>query len=149
MDITSSEIREVVEAVCALHRGETSQGRAMLLTLWRALPPDGERLQACVIAHFLADTEAEVADELEWDLRALEAATGARDTEDGIAGSIVPETFLASLHLNVGDAYRRLGDRAQARRYALQALSRIDALPDGGYGATIAAATHRLWARLA
>jgi hypothetical protein len=148
MDITSPEMREVVEAVSALHRGETSHGRALLLSLWSKLPPSGERLQACVIAHFLADTEAEVADELEWDLRALEAATGVREAEGGLATPIVPETFLASLYLNAGDAYRRGGDWMRAQQHALQALRWSGSLPDGGYGATVAAAAQRLWERL-
>jgi hypothetical protein len=42
------------------------------------------------MAHELADTEAEIASELEWDLRALEAATGSREPEDGEALSGIP-----------------------------------------------------------
>ena len=72
MDVNSPEVQEIIAA----------RGREALLQLWEKYSATGARHQICGIAHFLADTETDVALELEWDLRALEAATGSREPED-------------------------------------------------------------------
>ena len=149
MDTQSPEMKQILEAVAIFQQGETERGRTLLLELWARLGADGAPLQACTIAHILADAEADVADELEWDLRALEAATGSREAEDRDALPSVPASFLPSLHLNLGDCYRRLGDFEHARRHALLASNRVGALPDDGYGKTIENGVRRLQERLA
>ncbi|HEY3814633.1 MAG TPA: hypothetical protein VGL66_15540 [Caulobacteraceae bacterium] len=153
MEPTSPEMQEITEAAATLQRGEREQGRTMLLALWDKLSAHGDPLQLCTIAHFLADTEANVADELEWDLRALEAATGSRDADGGNAdggdSGAVPPSFLASLYLNVADASRRRGEVDAARRYARVASDKVDALPDDPYGRMIKGGLLRLEARLA
>ena len=82
------------------------------------------------------------------DLAALEAATGERDEKDRDA--VTPElaSFLPSLHLNVGDAYRRLADYERARRHAANGLKRADVLPDNGFSTMIKGGLERLQARL-
>lgn len=149
MDSTSPEMNEILAAITILHQGEKEQGRAMLLDLWEKLWTKADPLQICSMAHTLADTETDVASELEWDLRALEAATGSRDAEDREALPPIPTSFLASLHLNVGDCYRRLGDLERARQHALFASNRVGALADDGYGKMIKGGLRRLDERLA
>lgn len=103
-------------------------------------------MQRCTIAHFLADTEEEVGAELAWDLLALEAATGCDRQGDVDAPSPELGSFLPSLHLNVGDAYRRLGDIDRARDHARFGLGRTAALPSGGYGDMVRTGLDRLLA---
>lgn len=96
-----------------------------------------------MLAHHLADLQDDVADELAWDLRALEAASGGFvDAGFDIRG------FAASLQLNVADAYRRLGDVASARAHGVLALTACDDLGDDGYGRMIRAGVARLAERI-
>jgi hypothetical protein len=148
MELTSPAMKAIIDAVGILQRGETQQARELLLQLWEQISPAGEPLQICTMAHFLADTETEPTGELEWDLRALAAAIGTRDADDRDA--VTPELagFLPSLHLNVGDCYRRLGDHERARLHAHHGLNRAAALPDDGYGGMINTGLRRLRERL-
>jgi hypothetical protein len=148
MDSTSSDTKAIADAIGLLHQGGTQRARELLLQMWDRLSPKGEPLQICTMAHFLADTETEVAAELEWDLRALEAAIGTRDAEDRDALSPELANFLPSLHLNVGDCYRRLGDNERARVHALNGLNRASVLPDDGYGNMIKGGLRRLHERV-
>lgn len=128
--------------------GDRARGRTLLLALWEKHAANGDPLQICAMAHNLADSEADPASALEWDLHALEAATGSRQAEDRDVVPPVPETFLPSLHLNVADCYRRLGDLERARRHAQFAARREGVLPDDGYGKMIRAGIRRLLAEL-
>jgi len=145
-DVTMAD---VMRAVATLQRGDVVQARDELLDLWRRLGSCGGPAQRCVVAHFLADTEVEAERELVWDLRALEAATGGN--HEGNLDSVTPDlvAFLPSLHLNAGDAYRRLGRNERARRHADIGLECAHVLTDEGYGATIKEGLKRLRARLA
>lgn len=133
-------------AIAMFHQGDLSGARSGFLELWdRGSADPAER---CAIAHFLADTEANVASELAWDLRALEAATGGASGEDRDPLAPALAGFLPSLHLNVGDAYQRAGDLPLAERHARYGLARSDALTDDGYGAAVRTALERLLARV-
>jgi hypothetical protein len=147
MDLSSPEMKEIVDAITVL-QGDKERGRARLLQLWEELAPRGTALQLCALGHFLADTETDVVSELEWDLRALEAATGSREAEDRGAVSSVPESFLPSLHLSVADGYRRLGDLERARRHVLFGSHHLGALSDDGYGKLVKGGLRRLQAAL-
>jgi hypothetical protein len=149
MDATSPDMKPILDAVAILHKGERERARALLLQLWEELSPKGEPLQISTMAHFLADTETDVVSELEWDLRALEAATGGDGAEDReVLGSELA-SFLPSLQLSVGDSYRRLGDLERARRHVGFAANRIAILPDDAYGKLIRGGLRRLQAALA
>jgi len=148
MDLTSPEMKEIGEAIVVLHRDGTTQGRPLLLRLWEKHAVDGAPIQISTLAHYLADTEAEVGEELEWDLKSLQAATGSRASEDHDPVSADLASFLPSLHLNVGDCYRRLGDLERARRHARFAETRIGVLADDPYGKLIRGGLRRLQARL-
>ncbi|MEV5593755.1 hypothetical protein [Streptomyces sp. NPDC052496] len=65
-----------------LHRGgDREEARNRLGQLWAEVGPDGDPFQRCTLAHYLADTQDDPADELGWDLTALETAR-----EAGTAG---------------------------------------------------------------
>ncbi len=146
MDAPPANMDPIMQAVATLQNGDRAGARSALLRLW---DEGGSPLQRCTIAHFLADTEEDAAAELEWDLRALEAATGARDQEDRDAVEPALAGFLPSLHLNVGDAYRRMGQHEFAARHADNGIRRSAALGDDGYGDMVKGGLERLRARLA
>jgi hypothetical protein len=148
MDVTSPEMAEIM-AAGAIHQSDKPRGRALLLELWEKLSPDGKPLEICSMAHILADGETDVGLELEWDLRALEAATGSREPEDLDTVPPVPTSFLPSMHLSVGECYRRLGDLERARRHVLCAANRIGTLSDDAYGDLIRGGLRRLQGLLA
>lgn len=140
-------MEKILAAVAKLQAGCLSQGREELLQLWQDQTTEQGAQQRCVMAHFLADTEQEVSQELDWDLLALEAATGTR-LASGEPVSSELAGFLPSLHLNVGDACRRSGDHERARTYAEAGLYWAQALPETGYSQMIVAGLTRLQQRL-
>jgi hypothetical protein len=147
MDMSFPELKEILAALTIL-KEEKERGRARLLELWKELSPQGSPLQLCALGHILADTETDVAAELEWDLRALEAATGSREAEDMEAVPPIPQSYLPSLHLSVANGYRRLGDVERARRHVLFASHHIGALSDDDYGNLVRGGLRRLQAAL-
>lgn len=147
MDLSSPEMKEVAEAVAILHQGDKTGARARLLSLWDRHAANDARLLMCVVAHYLADTEAGAA-ELEWDLQALQLATGSREAEDLEPFSPDLESFLPSLHGSVGNGYRQLGDPERARRHVGIAIARMEGLADDAYGQFVRAGLRRLQAWL-
>jgi hypothetical protein len=144
MDLSASSMKEITEAVGMLHRGDTADARARLLVLWDEYSAHGERLLMCVTAHYLADTEPEPADELEWDLRALESATGSREPKDLEPFSPDLISFLPSLHASAGNGYRRLGELKRARQHVEFATARVAVLADDAYGQLVRGGLRRL-----
>ncbi|WEV24041.1 hypothetical protein OYE22_01655 [Streptomyces sp. 71268] len=58
-----------------LHRGgDREEARNRLGELWQELGVEDDTLHHCTLAHYLADTQDDPADELAWDLRALAVA---------------------------------------------------------------------------
>jgi hypothetical protein len=147
MDMTSPEMKEILDAIVIL-KDDKERGRALLLQLWEDPASQGKPLRLCALGHVLADTESDIAAELEWDLRALEAATGSREAEDKEAVPPVPESYLPSLHLSVANGYRRLGDLGRARRHVIFASNHIGALSDDAYGNLVRGGLRRLQAAL-
>lgn len=139
---------EIMAAVATLRDGDRESGRAQLLKCWDIWGGTDSALERATIAHFLADTEQSTIDELRWDLIALEAATGSSESRCGDAVQAPLAAFLPSLHLNVGDAYRRLGDRNLSRKHAQLGLSTAHLLAKDGYGSMIKGGLARLLARL-
>lgn len=141
--MNTDDMAEVLTALTRLQAGG-ADARSVLMDLWESAP-DASPERRCTLAHFLADTEANIADELCWDRIALKAATGhASDDADAVTQQLA--TFLPSLHLNIGDALRRAGDAGLARFHAQAGLGRAHALPDDGYGRTVRAALEKLLA---
>ncbi|MFG1603080.1 hypothetical protein [Actinoplanes sp. NPDC049265] len=118
--------------------GDRAGARRALTELWDTVGDQGDALHRCSIAHYLADLQDEIADELRWDQRALAAVTDLSDERARrYRDSFQVRAFLPSLHLNLADAHRRSGDFAEARRYLATAVEHVDALPDDDYGAMI------------
>jgi hypothetical protein len=131
-------------------RGERDAARQHFAQLWERVGPDGEPLHRCAIAHSMADTQNDPREELVWDLRALEAAESITDDQVQQAGMAATVAgFYPSLHLNLGDVYRRLEDTEQARRHLALGRAATDALADDGYARMIRAGLDRLSERLA
>jgi len=97
----------------------------------------------------MADVQDDPWQELRWDLEALRAAdrlTGERAAAAGVPASVA--AFYPSLHLNLGEVYRKLGDLDLARHHCRRGSDAVDALPDDGYGRMITGALSALSQRL-
>lgn len=127
---------EITDAVGTALGGDRAGGAAALRTCWDGTT-DQDHGQRCVIAHYLADLQDDLLDEVAWDERAL-AEYGEVDDADLTAIGIPAARGLApSLHLNLGDGYLRQGRVHESRRQLDRALATVDALGDDGYGAMI------------
>ncbi len=100
-------------------RNDRTGARALLAELWTAVGETGDALHRCAIAYAMADVQDAPADELVWDLRALAAADQLDDARLEAAGmAAIVADMMPSLHLNLADVYRRLGDPERAREHA-------------------------------
>lgn len=130
------EIMAAITAAIGLgHAGDRAGARAELERLW---VETGDALHRCTIAHFVADLQDSVADELMWDERALAVAAELTDERARQHdASFQVRAFMPSLHLNLADAHRRLGNVPAARHHLTAAEADIDTLPDDDYGRLI------------
>jgi hypothetical protein len=121
--------------------GDRPGARARLAGLWREVDATGDPLHRVTIAHFLADLQDDVRDELAWDERALAAVAELTDERTArFDAAMQVRGFLPSLQLSVADCHRRLGDAAAARRHLAEAESVVDVLADDDYGRLVRAA---------
>lgn len=143
-DPTLVRIGEAVE----LHHGQGQREAARLLfgQIWDEIGGEqGDPLHVCVLAHSMADVQDDVREELVWDERALAAADLLTDEQVGHAGVALPVAGLyPSLHLNLAECHRKLGDLGRAREHLRLARDGIDALGDDGYGRLIKGGLDRL-----
>jgi hypothetical protein len=120
--------------------------QAELKQLWEEIGGErGDPLYVCVLAHSLADRQEDVHEELRWDERALAAA--GRLTDDRMAEAGVPMPVAAlypSLHLNLADCHRKLGDLDRAREHLELARESLGELGDNDYGRLIRDGLDRL-----
>ncbi|MFD8234082.1 hypothetical protein ACFV20_19645 [Streptomyces sp. NPDC059696] len=138
-------LSRIGQVVMLHHAGDREEARARLLGLWAEIGEHGDALHRCTLAHYLADTQDDPADELAWDLRALTAAQEAG--EETLAVPAVAALY-PSLHLNLADDYVRLGRDDAARAHLRRARETALALADDGYGTGVWAAIARLESRL-
>ncbi|MBD0324106.1 MAG: hypothetical protein ICV72_12080 [Aldersonia sp.] len=121
------------------HQGQRDAARHLLSQIWDEIGGEqGNPLHVCVLAHTMADAQDDVHQELLWDQRALTAAdllTDERTTQSGVALPVAG--LYPSLHLNLADCYRKLGDLDRAREHLHHAQAGIDALGDDEYGQLI------------
>ncbi|MFD8548073.1 hypothetical protein [Streptomyces sp. NPDC059649] len=150
-----------------LHRaGDREEARNRLSALWHEIGPQGDAFHRCALAHYMADTQDDPQDELDWDLRALEeaegfvterrAGTGTAAAEPGVAAApeggqgtrhhplIALRAFFPSLHLNIAADYAALDRPADARAQLLRARASVNALADGEYRQGLRDAIDRL-----
>jgi hypothetical protein len=125
-------LEEITAAVEAGRAGDREAAREALTRLWGAT---ADRQTRCAIAHYLADVQDETADELVWDLRALE--------------EVQDEQWLPSLHLTLADDYRRLGEPATADEQLQLVRKHLGLLGADAYGDLLRAAVDRVAEALA
>ncbi|MEV0373502.1 hypothetical protein AB0I10_27425 [Streptomyces sp. NPDC050636] len=136
---------EISRGIALSHSGEREAARSLFAGLWDAIGATGDALHRCVLAHSMADVQDDPRAELVWDLRALEVAdliSDERARQGGVAGSVV--VFYPSLHLNLGDVYRRLGDLDRARDHLSRGRAAVGELGDDEYGQLIRGGLDRL-----
>ena len=141
-------LAQVGEAI-ALTRTDRAGARALLAAAWTEVGETGDALHRCAIAHAMADVQDTPADELVWDLRALAAADLLDDARLEAAGmAAIVADLIPSLHLNLADVYRRLGDTASARMHADLAHAALGKLVGGGAATMMREALDRVTAQL-
>lgn len=119
--------------------GEREAARVLFAELWEEIGGDtGDAFHRCAIAHSMADARDDPSEELAWDLAALEAANSLTDERlaDG-GGTMTVAAFYPSLHLNLGECYRKLGDLDHSRDHLERGRASLGALADDGYSAMI------------
>ncbi|MFI8817444.1 hypothetical protein ACIGWV_39040 [Streptomyces sp. NPDC055082] len=137
------------QAIMLLHGGDREEARNRFAVIWSEIGADGDALHRCTLAHYMADTQDDPADELDWDLRALTAADGLSDErvaehQDALA----VRAFYPSLHLNLAADYLKLRCPDAARTHLHRARAAAEALPDSGYGTGVRTAIERLELRM-
>jgi len=149
--IEPDHVMERIGAAMALgHAGDQTGARAAFEAIWAELGPDGDPFHRVAVAHSMADVQDDVHEELRWDLLALEAAdelTDERVHAGGVTGPVA--AFYPSLHLNLGEAYRKLRRLDLADDHAAAGLAATAALPDDGYGRMIRGGLDALVERIA
>ena len=139
----------IVEAVGLAQAGNGDAARPMFVELWDEIGDEGDPLHRCTLAHHAADVQQDVEAELMWDLRALAAADEVTDERaQRYHGSLSVAGFYPSLHLNLADDYRRLGEQERAQEHIGRAQEAAGALSDDGYGRMIREGIARVAAQL-
>ena len=126
--------------------GEREAARAVFTQVWSDMSGlSGDPFHRCALAHSMADVQENVHDELLWDLRALEAAHQITDERAAQAGVTSPVAgFYPSLHLNLGECYRKLGNLDLAHEHLKRGQTAVGALSDDGHGHMIKGGLDRL-----
>ena len=146
-DAVMTQIGHAVE--CG-QRGEQQNARRQLAELWDQIGPTGDPLHRVALAHAMADVQDNPNDELAWDQRALQAADEVTDERAAQAGLAGPAAGLyPSLHLNLGEDYREIGDMAAARHHLELGQAAAQILGDDGYSKMIRGGLNKLGDRLA
>ncbi|WP_149550529.1 hypothetical protein [Streptomyces marokkonensis] len=138
-------LTRIGQVVMLHHAGDREEARHRFLGLWAEIGENGDPLHRCTLAHYLADTQDDPEDELDWDLRALTAAEEAADDRlAGYEGSLAARALYPSLHLNLAADYARLGRTDAARSHLRRARGAALTLADDRYGEGVRAAIGRL-----
>jgi hypothetical protein len=137
----------ITSAVGLALAGDTERGREALTDCWQATT-DADHAQRCVIAHYLADLQSSLDEEVGWDEAALSEHAQVSDGDLAPVGITSTDGMAPSLHLNLGDGYLRQG-RLDAAEAQLEAGMRArGALAADGYGDLIRSGLDRLEERL-
>jgi hypothetical protein len=120
-------LRDLASALGQLATNRAA-GRQALTELWGALDP-GDAAARCIVAHFLADAQDDLDDEIAWDEVSLaESATVPDDDLRAIHPDMHVASFMSSLHLNLADGYRRLRHFETAGRHLASSVAGNSAL---------------------
>ncbi|WP_405802658.1 hypothetical protein [Streptomyces sp. NBC_01187] len=134
-----------------LHRGgDREEARNRFAALWEESEESGHLFHRCTIAHYMADTQDDPADELRWDLRALSAADALSQERVRWGEHLLAvRSLYPSLYLNLAADHAKLGNGLAARRELGRARDRLGALGDDTYGEGVRSAINRLEMQLA
>jgi hypothetical protein len=149
--ITDPVLVRIGEGVALHHgQGQRDAARDVFAQLWEDIGGEqGDPLHVCVLAHSMADVQDDVHQELVWDQRALAAADRLSDERVAQAGVALSVAGLyPSLHLNLADCHRKLGDLGLAREHLQRAQAGIGALGDDEYGRLIRSGLDQLTRQL-
>ncbi|WP_030147497.1 MULTISPECIES: hypothetical protein [unclassified Streptomyces] len=142
-------LTRIGQVVILHHAGDREEARRRLLELWAEIGEHGAPLYRCTLAHYLADTQDDPADELAWDLRALTAAEEIGESGPAAReGALAVRAFYPSLHLSLAADYAGLGEGDAARTHLSRARKAAAGLADDRYGQGVRAAIRRLESRL-
>jgi hypothetical protein len=140
---------EMMAATAMVRGGDRPGGRRRLEALLLRIAEDPSPFLECVVCHHLADAQDELADELAWDVRALDAALRCTEAEAQRHRQALPlAAFMPSLHVNLAEDYFKLGDTARSREHLAAARGFTGALPDDAYGQMIRRGIERLGKRI-
>jgi hypothetical protein len=123
MDPDDPVVRLCSEGMRAEAEGRDADARDLFRKAWEAATDDYE---ACVAAHYLARHQPTPEETLHWNRECLTRAD--RVGDERVRG------FYASLHLNMGKAYRDLGQFDRAREHFELAAGCVDDAPQGQCG---------------
>lgn len=138
---------QILSAVTVALGGNRPGGRALLMACWEQSNAE-DHAYRCVLAHYLADVQDDLDSEIAWDETALKEHRFLADDDLAAVGVPSARAMRPSLHLNLGDGYRRSGRPALAREQLDLGLVHASALGDDGYGSMIRSGLERLRARL-
>ncbi len=140
---------DIQAAIATLHGGERALARERFDLIWARIENGAEPFHECVLSHYMADARDDLAEELEWDLRALAAAERCSQADaDRLGKGMSLASFYPSLHLNLADVYLRLGDREAALRRLAEGRAAAANLGDDPYSDLIRRGLARLTERL-
>ena len=133
----------ILGAIGEAQAGDQATGRQRLLGCWEQTEP-AQHAYRCVLAHYLADLQTTLDDEVSWDTTALEEYEYLGGDDLAAVGIPAAAGLAPSLHLNLGDGYLRQGRPAEATEQARAGLASIDVLVDDGYGRMVREGLARL-----
>lgn len=146
---TDLVMAEIMAGIGLIHGGDRSGGRAKLEAVWSRISSDPEPIHECTLAHYMADVQDEVAEELAWDIRALDAALRCTDTDaQRQSQALSIAAFMPSLHTNLAEDYFKLGDVARSQAHLATARNFASALKDDAYGQMLRRGIERLASKI-
>ena len=138
---------DITTALAPVLGEDPGEGAPRLRALWEASRPE-EHAQRCVLAHYLADLQPHLANEVRWDEIALEEFSQVHENDLSLVGIASAAGLAPSLHLNLGEGYRRQGDIARAREQLVLGRAAVGTLGDDGYATMIRKGLDGLGGRL-
>lgn len=140
---------EMTAAIQLLRGGDRACGRRALEAVWAQIAHDPDPFQECVLAHHMADAQDDLAEELAWDVRSLDAALRCTDADAARhQAGLTMGLFLPSVYVNLAEDYFKLGDMARSREHLDLARGVVGNLADDAYGQLIRGGVARMAKRL-
>jgi hypothetical protein len=129
---------EITAALRVLEDGRITRARRRLTELWSQLAGSSSTPHRSAVAHWLADAQSEVADELAWDERALAEAEALPEWSVPFAGTgHTVAAMYPQLHLALAEDYRRLDDAYGALEHLALARTSLSGLGEAAVGAWV------------